>query len=343
MLTSVKPHVALAVDAMGGDNAPGSVIGGVKRAADAFPYARFLLFGSPEAEALMKAAGLVDESRFRFYLTQDVVANDDKPSAVIRSGRNSSMWKAVSAVKDGVADAVVSAGNTGALMAMSKLILRSLPGIDRPAIASAFPTFNGSCVLLDLGANVVCDAENLVQFAVMGDAFARVALRLENPKVALLNVGEEDVKGSDVVKRAAEELRSGRYPVNYIGYVEGDGVVAGKADVVVTDGFTGNVALKTAEGTGKMCLKYVKNSFRSSPAAMLSGLLARPYLKRTFMRMDPRYHNGAMFVGLSGIAVKSHGGTDDIGYANAIGVAVNLARHDINGKITELLRAHDGK
>lgn len=335
----VKKHrITLAVDAMGGDNAPQSVIQGIKRLAKRDKSARFLVFGNSDAGVLLQKAGLQDGERFIFVSAQDVVANDDKPSAVIRNGRKSSMWQAVLAVKEGRADAVISAGNTGALMAISKLVLRALPGIDRPAIISTFPSRAGACVLLDLGANIICDADNLVQFAVMGDAFARVTLGLDEPKVGLLNVGSEEVKGSDVVKAASEDLRSGRYDLNYIGYVEGDDITAGTADVIVTDGFTGNVALKTAEGTGKICMRYIKEAFTGSPAAGLTGLLARPFLRRVFKRMDPRLYNGAMFVGLGGIAVKSHGNADEIGYERALQVAADLARYDINARITEIMR-----
>lgn len=333
-----KNHVTLAVDAMGGDNAPQSVIDGIALLAKRDKNVSFIVFGTQEAKDALDKAKLTDSTRFRFRLTQDVIANDDKPSVAVRSGRKSSMWQAILSVKEGVADAVISAGNTGALMAISKLVLRALPGIDRPAIISAFPTLKGSCVLLDLGANIVCDADNLVQFAVMGDAFAKVTLGIDTPKVALLNVGSEDVKGSDVVKAASEELRGDRFDINYIGYVEGDDITAGTADVIVTDGFTGNVALKTAEGTGKICMLYIRQAFSQSIFGKICGLLAKPFLKRMFKRLDPRGYNGAMFVGLGGVAVKSHGNADAKGFERALTVAADLAKCDINGRITEIMR-----
>jgi glycerol-3-phosphate acyltransferase PlsX len=196
--------------------------------------------------------------------------------------------------------------------------------------------------LLDLGANIGCDAGNLVQFAMMGDAFAKVVLGKESPTVALLNVGEEETKGSAIVKAAYDEITEGEYPLNFIGYVEGDGIVKGEADVVVTDGFTGNVALKVAEGTGKICISYIKQGFKGSPLAMLGGILAKRSMKKVFKKMDPRMHNGAMFLGLNGISVKSHGGTDGVGFANAIIVTAELARNQINSKIIDELEFYNG-
>lgn len=333
-------EIVIALDAMGGDNAPESVLKGAERVIKKDPEVHFLVYGdeaklSPIVANLKK---LKHQSTIRH--TTNVIASDERPSVALRKGKGSSMRLAIEAVKSGEANAMISAGNTGALMAMSKLLLRTLPGIDRPAIASIFPTRKGRCVLLDLGANVDCSAENLVQFAIMGDAFAKVLLDLHKPSIGLLNVGSEETKGSDIVKTASEELRDGVHELNYHGYVEGDDITEGVTDVVVTDGFTGNVTLKTAEGTGKICGDYIKEAFRSSPLAMLGGLLARPALKRMFKKMDPRMHNGAMFLGLDGIAVKSHGGTDDIGFANALNVAVDLTRNQINKKINDELSVY---
>jgi glycerol-3-phosphate acyltransferase PlsX len=222
---------------------------------------------------------------------------------------------------------MVSAGNTGALMAMARLVLRMVPGIDRPAIASFFPTERGESVMLDLGANIECDARNLVEFAIMGDAFARAVLSIQKPAVAILNVGSEELKGHDEVKKAAAILREGSVPVHFHGFVEGDDIPAGTVDVVVTDGFSGNIALKTAEGTARLYTNFVRESFKSSLLARLGYLLSRPALRKLRKRADPRRYNGAVFLGLNGICVKSHGGTDALGFANAIGVAVEMATH----------------
>src|SRR5690606_28936379 len=226
-----------------------------------------------------------------------------------------------------------SAGNTGALMAMAKFVLKTLPGIDRPAIASIFPTLRGESVMLDLGANVECDAENLVQFAVMGDAFARCVLGLPHPTVGLLNVGSEEMKGHEALREAAARLRAPNSPVAFHGFIEGNDIAGGVVDVIVTDGFTGNVALKTAEGTSKLFGEYLRQAFRHSLLARLGYLLASPALKKMRARIDPRRYNGAMFLGLNGIAVKSHGGADALGFANAIGVAVDM---HVNGFLHQI-------
>ena len=322
---------------MGGDNAPASVLGGAEIALAKCSNISFQLYGDDaKIRPILDNMPALKAASYVFH-TANVISADEKPSLALRKGKDSSMRLAINAVKDGIADAIVSAGNTGALMAMSKLALRPIPGIDRPAIASIFPTRKGRCVLLDLGANVDCNAENLVQFALMGDAFAKVLLNIASPKIGLLNVGSEDNKGSETVKAAAKELTDGDYAINYYGYIEGDDIAEGTVDVVVTDGFTGNIALKTAEGTARICADAIKKSFRSSPLAMLGGLLAKSALKKTFKFLDPRMHNGAMFLGLNGISVKSHGGTDAIGFANAICVAYELAEKDINKKIKEEL------
>lgn len=333
----------LSVDVMGGDKAPESPIHGVKLALKNDPSLRFILHGSEEAAELAAQEGLTEAKGVIFCHASDVVTGDEKPSYALRNGRKSSMWLAISSVSDGRAQAVVSGGNTGAYMAISRLLLKSLPGVDRPAIVSTFPTQYGACVMLDLGANIVCDADNLVQFAVIGDAFARATLKIPSPRVALLNVGSEEVKGSDVVKAAAHELREGKTGLNFIGYIEGDGIADGQADVIVTDGFTGNVAVKTTEGTGKICIRYTREAFGSGPIAMLLGLLAKPYLSRVFKRLDPRLYNGAMLAGLGGIAVKSHGGSDAVAFANALAVAASLARNDVNGNIIGLLRGQESR
>ena len=262
-----------------------------------------------------------------------MVVDDDKPSLALRTGRQSSMRLAIDAVAEGRADGVVSAGNTGALMAMAKFVLKTLPGIDRPAIASFFPTRRGESVMLDLGANVECDAENLVQFALMGDAFARTVLSLVEPTVGLLNVGSEDQKGNDAVRAASVRLRSALSPVRFYGFIEGDDIPAGTVDVVVTDGFTGNIAVKTAEGTAKLFSEFLAGAFAHSLPARIGYLFARNALRKLRMRIDPRRYNGAVFLGLRGIAVKSHGSTDAFGFAHAIGVAVDMK---VNGFLDKI-------
>jgi phosphate acyltransferase len=329
----VSGGVTIALDAMGGDHAPGMVVVGADIALQRHPDVRFLLFGAeqkvrPLLAKVPRLAGAVT-----LHHTDEMVADDAKPSVALRTGRQSSMRLAIDAVADGRADGVVSAGNTGALMAIAKFALKTLPGIDRPAIASFFPTRRGESVMLDLGANVECDEENLVQFALMGDVFARTVLGLIEPTVGLLNVGSEDMKGNDAVRGANARLRSAVSPVHFYGFIEGDDIAAGTVDVVVTDGFTGNAAVKTAEGTAKLFGEFLEGAFRHSLSARIGYLFARRALKKLRMRLDPRRYNGAIFLGLGGIAVKSHGSTDAFGFANAIGVAVEMKANGVLEKI----------
>jgi phosphate acyltransferase len=266
--------------------------------------------------------------------TPDRVESDAKPSQALRQGRHSSMRLAIEAVKEGEAEAMVSAGNTGALMAIAKFVLKTLPGIDRPAIASLMPTRRGETVILDLGANAECDAGNLVEFAVMGEVFARAVRDIAEPTVGLLNIGSEELKGDSTVRAAAAMLRGSSLPIGFYGFVEGNDITAGTVDVVVTDGFTGNVTLKVIEGTADLISHFLRQAFTSSLAARCGYLLAKPALNRLRQRVDPRRYNGAMFLGLNGIVVKSHGGTDALGFANAIGVAVDLVQRGTNQRIT---------
>ena len=325
--------ITIALDAMGGDSAPGIVLKGADIARQRYPSIDYLLFGDEEMvrPLLAKLPALSDTTTL--VHTNEIVADDAKPSAALRSGRGSSMRLAIDAVADGRAAGVVSAGNTGALMAMAKFVLKMLPGIDRPAIASFFPTQRGESVMLDLGANIECDAENLVQFALMGDVFARTVLGLIEPTVGLLNVGEEDLKGNEAVRGASARLRLAVTPIRFCGFVEGDDIAAGTVDVVVTDGFTGNVAVKTAEGTAKLFTEFLEAAFRHSLSARIGYLFARGALRKLRMRCDPRRYNGAMLLGLNGIAVKSHGSTDAFGFANAIGVAVDM---NVNGFLDKI-------
>ncbi|MGO8868229.1 MAG: phosphate acyltransferase PlsX [Alphaproteobacteria bacterium] len=327
--------LTIALDAMGGDNAPKVVVKGVALARIRHPQVRYLLFGDERRVAPLIRRKPKLRKIISLVHTEKVVPGDMKPSLALRQGRGSSMWASIEAVHDGRAAAVVSAGNTGALMAMAKTILGTLPGIDRPAIAAYFPTLRGESVMLDLGANVECDANNLVQFAVMGEVFARTVLGLQQPTIGLLNVGEEPVKGRDAVKAASAILRDSRLPIRFEGFVEGDDIAAGSVDVVVTDGFTGNIALKTAEGTAHLLREFVRQAFKSSLLAKLGFVLARRALKKMHVRTDPRRYNGAMFLGLNGIAVKSHGSTDALGFASAIDVAIDLAAGGFNDRIKE--------
>jgi len=329
----LSQRLTLALDAMGGDAAPDMVIDGAEMARIRFPLIDFLVFGDEARIRPLLERNRSLSGRTTVFHTNEVVRNEDKPSVALRAGRNSSMRLAIDAVRDGRAAGVVSAGNTGALMAMAKLALRPLPGIDRPAIASFFPTERGESCMLDLGANVECDADNLVQFAILGDMFARAVLGIPKPTIGLLNVGSEEMKGHDEVKRAGAILREGKVPVEFHGFVEGDDITAGTVDVIVTDGFTGNVALKTAEGTARLYTNFIRASFKSSILAKLGYLLSRGALRKVRERTDPRRYNGAVFLGLNGIAVKSHGGTDALGFANAIGVANDMAVHGFLDKV----------
>jgi glycerol-3-phosphate acyltransferase PlsX len=320
---------------MGGDDAPRIVVAGANIARRRYPEIRFLLHGDRDRikPILDRQKGLAEF--VELVHTDAMVQPDDKPSQVVRNGRDTSMWRAIQSVKDGEAAGVVSAGNTGALLAMAMLQLRRLDGIDRPGIASFLPTMRGETVMLDLGANLACDARNLVQFAVMGEVFARTVLGITDPTVGLLNVGSEDTKGDDSRREAARMLREHEFSGEFVGFIEGDDIAAGAVDVVVTDGFSGNIALKTAEGTARLMSAFVREAFRNSLSAKIGYLFAKRALDKVRGRTDPRRYNGAMFLGLNGVCVKSHGGTDAIGFATAIGVAVDMVKYGGNQLIAE--------
>lgn len=326
--------LTISLDAMGGDHAPDMVIKGTAGILTRFPQVRFILFGDAEQiEPLLRRYPTLRD-RSELHHTKERIAGDDKPAHALRRGRNSSMRLAIDAVADGRAHAVVSAGNTGALMAMAKFVLRTLPGIERPALASFFPTMKGETVMLDLGANVECDARNLVQFAVMGANLAHSALGRHRPRVGLLNVGVEELKGNDEVRGAAELLRSVKdAPFEFYGFVEGDDITKGDVDVVVTDGFTGNVALKTAEGTAKLVGSLMRSAFQRSVFTKIGYLFARAGISMMRDRMDPRFYNGGVMLGLNGILVKSHGGTDDVGFGAALEVAIDMAQDQLIERI----------
>jgi len=319
---------------MGGDRAPDIVVHGLAHAAERHPAARFLLVGdTPVLEPLL---GKYKRAKAACTLRHapDVITNDMKPTAALRT-RTSSMRMAIDAVASGEAAGLVSAGNTGALLALAKIVIKALPGIDRPAMAAIGPSARGDVVMLDLGANVQCDVRNLVEFAVMGDVFARTVLGLTAPTIGLLNVGSEELKGDDTVREAAEILRASHLGPQFHGFVEGHDITAGTTDVVVTDGFTGNVALKTGEGAMKLIGEFLRQVFTSSVAAKIAYLLVRPGLDRLREWLDPRRYNGAVMVGLNGVVVKSHGGTDAMGFAHAVDVAMDMVVHRFNDRIRE--------
>nr|WP_255467489.1 phosphate acyltransferase PlsX [Roseomonas sp. HF4] len=331
-MTGSSPPFALAIDAMGGDQAPDVVLDGLELAAERHPEARFLLVGD---EALVGGALARRKRAARACSLRhapDRISGDMKPTAALRV-RGSSMRVAIDAVAGGEAAGIVSAGNTGALMALSKIVIKTMPEIDRPALAAIGPSARGDVVLLDLGANVQCDARNLVEFAVMGDAFARAVLGLTSPTIGLLNVGSEELKGDDRVRHAAEVLRDSHIGAQFRGFVEGHDITAGTTDVVVTDGFTGNVALKTGEGALKLMRDLLRQVFTSSVPARMGYLLARPALDRLREWMDPRRYNGAILIGLNGVVVKSHGGTDAVGFAHAVDVAMDMVTHRFTDQI----------
>ena len=326
----MSQRLTIAVDAMGGDSAPDMVVDGVARARMRFPTVHFLLFGDQTRIDPLLASHNHLQDAVTVRHTDQFVSSEEKPSVALRQGKQSSMQLAINAVSDGEAKAVVSAGNTGALMAMAKITLKTLNGIDRPAIGGLIPTQLGESVMLDLGANVDCDANNLVQFGMLGAAYARTVLGRERPTVGLINVGQEEIKGSENVQQAAALFRAATLPFDFYGFVEGDYLGAGTVDVFVVDGFTGNISLKTLEGTVRLYTEYLRQTFKSSLLSRLAFLLARRAFNKMRSRIDPRLYNGATFLGLNGIVVKSHGGTDGFGFANAIGVAVDMVTNEIN-------------
>jgi len=322
--------VTIALDAMGGDHGPSVVIPAAAIALIRHPEARFLLVGDgariePELKAHPALA-----AKSELLHTDVAIAMDAKPSQALRKGRyHSSMWLALDAVKAGRADAAVSAGNTGALMVMAKFCLKTIEGVDRPAIAAIWPTVESECIVLDVGANVGADSRQLVEFTLMGAAMARALFGIDKPSVGLLNIGVEEVKGLDEIRKAAAFLRESPLPIRYHGFVEGDDVGYGVVDVVVTDGFTGNIALKTAEGTAKQIGQYLRAAMGRSLLARIGAVLAQGAFRALKEKMDPRQLNGGIFLGLNGIVVKSHGGTDTTGFASAIDLAYDMASNGV--------------
>lgn len=327
----------IALDAMGGDHGPSVVLPGADISLTRHPDIEFRLYGDravmePIFEGLPRL-----KANAKLVHTDVSIRMDDKPSQALRHGRwKSSMWLAIDAVKKGEADVSISAGNTGALMAMARFNLKTIKGIERPAIAALWPTLKGESVVLDVGASIGADEEHLINLAAMGSAMARVLFDIERPTVGLLNVGVEEIKGLEAVREAGQRLREGNFPYfDYIGFVEGDDIGKGAADVVVTEGFAGNIALKTAEGTARQFAQYLKDAMARTLAARLGYLLARHAFGTLREKMDPRKANGGVFLGLNGIVIKSHGGTDAEGFAAAVDMGYDMFRYGLLGKIGE--------
>jgi glycerol-3-phosphate acyltransferase PlsX len=347
----VSDSIVISIDAMGGDHGPAVAVPGIALALERLGErkVRFLLFGD---ETLLKrelarhpAARAVCE----VHHTPKVIAADEKAAQALRRGKGSSLWAAVEAVKDGRAKAALSGGNTGALMAISKLLLRMTGGLDRPAIVASWPTLRGVTAVLDVGANIASDADQLVEFAIMGEAFHAAVHGSVRPTVGILNVGSEEQKGHEEVREAHRILRAAGLDMDYRGFVEGDDIGKGTVDVVVTDGFTGNIALKTAEGTARFVRAIMREAFTSSLQASLGAMIAGQALKRIRDRLDPSSVNGGPLLGLNGIVIKSHGGADARGFANAIRIAADLAFSDYAAQIARNMNqlaaappSHDG-
>lgn len=330
-----SPRIAL--DAMGGDSGPAVMVAGAAAAFARRDDLSFILFGDEPAIRAELARHPALAAISEVVHCDDVIAGTDKPSQAIRRAKTTSMGRAIAAVKEGEAQAAVSGGNTGALMAMAKLALRTMPGIDRPALAALLPTLgDNDVVMLDLGANTECDTNNLVQFAVMGAVYARVVLELDQPRVQLLNIGTEELKGTDALRDAAAILRaSDHLHMRFDGFIEGDKLSRGDVDVIVTDGFSGNIALKSLEGTARFVTDLLRRAFTSSIRSKFGFLISRPATELLRHHLDPNNHNGAVFLGLNGLVVKSHGSANEKGVANAIRVAARMVREDLTRKITE--------
>jgi phosphate acyltransferase len=328
----------IAIDAMGGDGGVRVMTAGAALAAERHPHLRFLFVGDEERikQRLEPHAALRAVSDIQHC--DSVVSGDDKPTReALRTARSTSMGLAIDAVKRGDAGGALSSGNTGMLMAMSKLALRTMPGIDRPALAALLPTLgDNDVVMLDLGANTEVDARNLVQFAVMGAAYARMAMGLERPRVALLNIGTEDQKGTDEIRDAAALLRdTADLPLDFRGFIEGDKLSRGDVDVIVHDGFSGNIALKTIEGTARFVTDLLRRAFTSSLRSKFGFLISRPATELLRHHLDPNNHNGAVFLGLNGVVLKSHGSANDKGVANAVHVCAQLVEQDIARQVLD--------
>lgn len=336
--------VRIALDAMGGDVGAAVVIPGAAISLTRHPETEFLLYGNSEMINRELARHPALKAVSRVVHTDVAVRMDEKPSQALRRGRKtSSMWLAIDAVKRGEADVAISAGNTGALMAMSRLHLRMLPGIERPALSAIWPTLRGESIVLDVGASIGGDAQHLASLALMGSAMARVLFDLERPTVGLLNIGEEEIKGVEEVKEAASLLRALNLPqLDFIGFIEGDGIGKGAADVIVTEGFTGNIALKAAEGTARQIAEYIRSAMSRTWRSKIGYIFARGAFRALRDKMDPGKGNGGVFLGLNGIVIKSHGGADAEGYASAVDVGYEMVKYDLLTKINQTLHREGG-
>jgi len=328
--------LTISLDAMGGDHGLDSTVPASLAALSEHPDLRLILVGDEAAvNEKLNSCGASNSERLEVQHASQVVEMDDKPAHAMRMKKDSSMRVAINMVKEGRADACVSAGNTGALMATARFVLKMLPGIDRPAICGLLPTIPGFCHMLDMGANVDASADNLFEFAVMGSVLASAVNNIDSPSVGLLNIGEEEIKGNERIKEAARLLSESK--LNYVGYVEGDGIYAGKANVIVCDGFNGNIALKASEGVAKMISHKIKQSFTKNIFTKIAGLVAMPVLNCFRKTIDPRRYNGASLLGLQGIAVKSHGGADALAFQTAINQAIIEVRNRVPERINEQL------
>lgn len=341
----MPPRVRIALDAMGGDQGPSVVVPGAELSLGRHPELEFLLFGDAAIISPLLDARPRLKAACRLIHTDVAIKMDAKPSQALRQGRwKSSMWLAIDAVKKGEADGAISAGNTGALMAMAKYNLKTIAGVERPAIAARWPTLRGDSIVLDLGASIGADASHLVDLAVMGSAMARVVLGVERPTVGLLNIGVEEVKGLEPVREAGRILRDRNLPfLDYTGFVEGDDIGKGTVDVVVTEGFSGNIALKAAEGTARQIGEVLKSEIKRTLWRKLGYLLARNAFRALSDKLDPRKSNGGVFLGLNGIVLKSHGGTDAEGFASAIEIGYDMVRHNLLARIGQTLTREAGE
>jgi glycerol-3-phosphate acyltransferase PlsX len=329
--------ITIALDCMGGDHGPEVIVPAAFKALSRHPDLHLILVGQEPAIEEVISAQKKTTDRLSIHPASQVVGMDELPSQALRGKKDSSMRVAINLVKEGTAQACVSAGNTGALMATARFVLKTLPGIDRPAICTTLPTIDGHTHVLDLGANVDSDAQTLFEFAVMGAALTAATDNKSEPTLGLLNIGEEEIKGNERVKEAARLLASSK--LNYIGYVEGDGIFKGAADVIVCDGFVGNVMLKTTEGVAKMISYHLRKEFKRNPLTMLVGLLSIPVLRAFKKRFDPREYNGASLLGLQGIVIKSHGSADAYSFATAISEALVEVNKNVPARITRVLES----
>ncbi len=329
---------SIAIDAMGGDFGPEVTVPAVLSVLESAKQLKFVLIGDQDKiHQYLNRASSSSASRIEVYHTSEVVEMDDPPVHALRRKKNSSLRIAVNMVKDGTADACVSAGNTGALMAISHFVLRTFPGIHRPAIISSIPTLTGHVSLLDLGANVDCSSRDLLQFGIMGSTFVKYTEQIENPRVALLNIGVEDIKGNQIIKQAAALFQSSE--LNYRGFVEGDAIFDGNVDVIVCDGFAGNVALKASEGVSKFIQHALRTEFQKNWMRKISGLIATPVMKGVKARIDPRVYNGAALIGLQGTVIKSHGGADQLAFSYALRKALIEITNDVPSQINRQISA----